>query len=227
MTPHIEGNRNRRGRYAILVILILALAANGVLGMRYLRYQDETSRLRAGMTKAQRERADAVVAAERHRLRVELELVRRQARGDKQLHLAVNVDSNRMVLERDGIVLREMPVKLGPERFRSAQGDSAISVQALGQRTIERVMRKGDSWDVPRSVFSDRGLPVPDDRRVRGALGEAALVLSEGIVVYAIPESGPLADTAYVMPGSVLVAEADLKALSANIRPGMSIYFYR
>jgi capsid protein len=37
--------------------------------------------LRAGMTKAQRERTDAVVTAERHRLRVEWELVRRQARG--------------------------------------------------------------------------------------------------------------------------------------------------
>jgi hypothetical protein len=227
MTSRLETNRSRRGRYAILTIIILALAANAVLAARYISYQDETSRLRAGMTKAQRERADAVVAAERHRMRVELELVRRQARGDRQLHLSVNVDSNHMVLERDGIVLREMAVKLGPERFRGAQGDSAISVQALGQRTIERVLREGDSWEVPRSVFSERGLPVPENRRVRGALGAAALVLSEGIVVYAIPESGPLADTAYVLPGSIQVDATDLKALSANIRPGMSIYFYR
>jgi hypothetical protein len=206
---------------------MLALVANAVLAMRYLRYQDETDRLRAGMTKAQRERTDAVVAAERHRIRVELELVRRQARGDKQLHLAVNVDSSRMVLERDGIVLRDMPVRLSPERFRGAQGDSAISVQSLGQRTIERVLRGGESWEVPRSVFSDRGLPVPENRRVRGALGAAALVLSEGTVVYAVPDSGPLADTSYVLPGSVLVDAADLKALAASIRPGMSIYFYR
>lgn len=227
MTSRLDTNKSRRGRYAILTIVILALAANAVLAARYMRYQDETNRLRAGMTKAQRERADAVVAAERHRMRVELELVRRQARGDKQLHLAVNVDSNRMVLERDGIVLREMAVKLGPERFRGAQGDSAISVQALGQRTIERVLREGDSWEVPRLVFTDRGLPVPENRRVRGALGGRALLLSEGIVVYAIPESGPLADTAYVLPGSVQLDAADLKALSANIRPGMSIYFYR
>ena len=227
MTPRVNREGNRRGRYAILVIVILSVAANAVLAARYFRYQDETSRLRAGMTKAQRERADAVVAAERHRLRVEFELIRRQARGDRQLHLAVNVDSSRMVLERDGIVLRDMVVKLGPERFRGAQGDSAISVQVLGQRTIERVLREGDSWEVPRSVFSDRGLPVPENRRVRGALGGPALVLSEGIVVYAIPESGPLADTAYVLPGSVLVDAADLKALSANIRPGMNVYFYR
>ena len=227
MTPRLDTRKNRRGRYAILVILLLALSANAVLATRYLRYRDETSRLRAGMTKAQRERTDAVVAAERHRMRVELELVRRQARGDRQLHLALNVDSSRMVLERDGIVLREMAVKLGPERFRGAQGDSAISVQALGQRTIERVLREGDSWEVPRTVYSERGLEVPENRRVRGALGGPALLLSEGIVVYAVPESGPLADTAYVLPGSVQVDAADLKALAASIRPGMSIYFYR
>ena len=227
MTPRLDTRKNRRGRYGILIILLLALSANAVLATRYLRYRDETSRLRAGMTKAQRERTDAVVAAERHRMRVELELVRRQARGDRQLHLALNVDSSRMVLERDGIVLREMAVKLGPERFRGAQGDSAISVQALGQRTIERVLREGDSWEVPRTVYSERGLEVPENRRVRGALGGPALLLSEGIVVYAVPESGPLADTAYVLPGSVQVDAADLKALAASIRPGMSIYFYR
>src|SRR4030095_5695337 len=133
-----------RGRIALLGFVVIALAANAVLLTRYFNYAQETNRLRAGMTKAQRERADAVVAAEQHRLRVELELVRRQARGDRQLHLAVNVDSNRMVLERDGIVLREMPVRLGAERFPGPQGDSVISVQVLGQRTIERVLREGD-----------------------------------------------------------------------------------
>lgn len=227
MTSRLDSDKNRRARNAVLVIVILALIPNAILAARYFRYRDETNRLRAGMSKAQRERTDAVVTAERHRLRVELELIRRQARGDKQLHLAVNVDSNRMVLERDGIVLREMPVRLGPERFRGAQGDSVISVQILGQRTVERVLDKGDSWEVPRSVFNDRGIPVPDSRRVRGALGDAALLLSEGTVVYAIPESGPLADTTYVLPGSVQVDAADLKALAASIRPGMSIYFYR
>lgn len=226
MNARVDADRKRRGRNAIFVIAILALAANAILVARYFRYRDETSRLRAGMTKAQRERADAVVQAERHRLRVEYELVRRQARGDRLLHLAVNVDSGRMVLERDGIVLREMAVRLGPERFRGAS-DSVITVQSLGQRTIQRVLNERDSWEVPRSVFDDRGLPVPDNRRLRGALGDDAIVLTEGTVVYAVPESGPLADTAYVLPGSVQVAAADLKALAASIRPGMSVYFYR
>src|SRR5262245_4741624 len=217
----------RRGRNAVFLIILLAAGANTILAARWISYRQETSRLRAGMTNAQRERADAVVTAERHRLRVEWELIRRQARGDRQLHLSVNIDSGHMILERDGVVLRDMPVRLGPERFRGATGDSAISVQVLGQRTVRRVFSAADSWDVPRVVFADRGIPVPDSRRIRGALGDDAILLTEGVVVYAVPESGPLADTSYVLPGSIQVAAADLKALSASIRPGMAVYFYR
>jgi hypothetical protein len=219
--------RARRGS-AIVAILVVALAANLILVLRYMRYREETDRLRAGMTNAQRARADAVVAAEKHRLRVEFELIRRQARGDRQLHLAVNVDSSRMVLERDGVVLRDMPVRIGPERISAGvRGDSAILVRALGKRTVTRVLSADDSWEVPSSVFEKRGIPVPEDRRLRGALGDKAIILGEGTVVYAVPESGPLADTSYVLPGSVRVSAEDLKALSASIRPGLSVYFYR
>jgi len=222
-----EVRRNSRGKNAVLVAIFLALAGNLILVTRYFRYKEETARLRAGMTTAQRERADVVVAAERHRLRVEFELIRRQARGDRQLHLAVNVDSGRMVLERDGVVLRDMSVRIGPERLPGARGDSAILVNALGQRTIERVLTGSDAWELPSTVFAERGHPVPDNLRVRGALGEDAIVLDDGTVVYAVPYSGPLADSSYVLPGSVQLAAADLKALSANIRPGMAVYFYK
>ena len=217
----------RRGRNAVFLIILLGAAANTFLAARYFRSREETNRLQAGMTKAQRERTEAVVTAERHRLRVEWELIRRQARGDRQLHLAINVDSGRMILERDGIVMREMHVQLGPERFRGATSDTSIAVQPLGRRTVQRVLKEGDSWDVPRTVFNDRDLPIPESRRVKGALGDNAIVLTEGTVVYAVPESGPLADSSYVLPGSIQLDSADLKALSASIRPGMSVYFYR
>jgi hypothetical protein len=46
-------------------------------------------------------------------------------------------------------------------------------------------------------------------------------------VIYSVPESGPLADTAYVLPGSVQAPAADLKAVSENIRRGMAVYFYK
>jgi hypothetical protein len=221
-------DRRSAGRYLVILVIIAAVLVNGVFLSRYLRYQQETARLREGMTNAQRERADAVVATERHRLRVELELIRRQARGDRDLHLAVNVDSGRMVLERDGVVLREMSVRLGPDRVPGATGDSVvISMETLGERTVERVLKAGDRWEVPASAFEARGLPVPEDRRIRGALGGEAIVLTEGTVLYAVPENGPLADTSFVLPGSVQIPSADLKALASNIKPGMSVYFYR
>ena len=216
-----------RGRNALIAFVVLALAANGVLLSRYLRYERETARLRDGMTRAQRERADAVVAAERHRVLTELQLLRRQIRGDRQLHLAVNVDSGRMVLERDGVVLREMNVRIGPDRIPGARGDSSIQVSVLGRRTVERRLSANDEWEVPPGIYQDKGLPPPDDRRVRGALGANAVILNEGIVVYAVPDKGPLADSSYVLPGSVQVSGTDLKALSASIRPGMPVYFYR
>ena len=220
-------NRNSLGRAAILAIVALAAAANLVLVTRYMNYANETERLREGMTKAQRDRADAVIAAEQHRMRVEFELIRRQARGDNKLHLAVNVDSGNMVLERDGIVLREMRVRLSGEAVPGTSGDSAITTQMLGLRTIERLLDAGDTWNVPRSVFAARGEPAPENTRIRGALGERAILLNDGTVVYAVPDDGPLADSAVVLPGSVQVDSADLKALAANIRPGMSVYFYR
>ena len=221
-------DRRSAGRYLVILIVIVAVLVNGVFLSRYLRYQQETDRLREGMTSAQRERADAVVTTERHRLRVELELIRRQARGDRDLHLAVNVDSGRMVLERDGVVLREMSVRLGPDRVPGARGDSVvISMETLGERTVERVLKAGDRWEVPAVAFEARGLPVPEDRRIRGALGDEAIVLTEGTVLYAVPENGPLSDSSFLLPGSVQVPSADLKALASNIKPGMSVYFYR
>ena len=223
----IRDRRLSKSGVFILVIVILALVANGILAAQYVRYQGETSRLREGMTKAQRERADAVVAAERHRMRVAFALIRQQARGDRELHLSVNVDSNHMVLERDGVRLREMDVQVGQERFMPPTGDSAISVSTLGKRTIRRILGPRDDWTVPATVFRDRGIEEPKDRTIRGALGDHAILLTDGTVIYSAPDDGPLADSSYVLPGSLKLAAEDLKAISENLRRGMSVYFYR
>jgi hypothetical protein len=211
----------------ILVVVILALAADAVLAARYVRYQDETARLREGMTKSQRERADAVITAERHRLRVSFELIRRQARGDRELHLSINVDSNHMVLERDGVKLREVDVQIGNRTFSPPTADSAISMTTLGERSVQRILGRTDPWTVPASVYRDRGIAEPEDRSIRGALGDFALLLTDGTVIYSVPEKGPLADSAYVLPGSVRAPAEDLKAMEANVRRGMSVYFYK
>ena len=59
-----------------------------------------------------------------------------------------------------------------------------------------------------------------------GALGAGAMILSGGTVIYGTPSAGPLADSAYVMPGAVRVGASDLRAIVPNITPGISVYFY-
>lgn len=206
--------------------LALLGIANIVLAATHLRYRREIDRLREAMTEAERRRVDLVVASEQHQMRVALELVRRQARGDRELHLAVEVDSGRMILERDGVVLRVMSVQIGPARAVGVPPDTVRLVAPRGARTVTRVLGANEAWEVPAWVFTARGLPIPADRHVRGALGSLGMVLSGGAVIHALPEAGPLADSAWVMPGAVRVAAADLRAIAPNVTPGMSVYFY-
>jgi hypothetical protein len=220
----------RRSYPGILATMAVALATmlilDGWLMYKRVRYEREVERLRGGMTAFERQKADMILAADEHRLSVMLELIRRQSLGDKRLHLGVAVDSGRMFLERDGARLREMPVQVGPEKTVGVAPDTVRMVRPRGTRTVERVLTADDSWEVPAWVYTDRGLAVPAERGVKGALGPAAVLLSGGAVLYAPPSAGPLNDPAYVLPGSVRAREADLRAILPNVQPGMTVYFY-
>lgn len=212
---------------AVLATLIaLFLVADVFLAMRYLRYRDETARLRSEMTDAERQQTDMIAASEDNRLSVMLELLRRQASGDRELHLSVSVDSGTMLLERDGALLREMRIEMGGERVVGSGSDTVRIIAPRGARSVERILGPRDGWDVPAWLFGDRGLAVPEDRRLPGVLGANALVLSGGTVIYALPDSGVLADSVYVLPGAVRLSRADLRAISPNITPGLTVYFY-
>jgi hypothetical protein len=210
----------------LLVVLVSMLAIDGWLVYQRVRYASEINRLRAGMTDQERRKADMVVAAEQNRMRVTLELMRRQANLDKDLHLSVAVDSGVMYLEREGALLREMPVDVGPEKRVGAAPDTLKIVAPRGARTVERVLGAKDRWEIPKWVYLDRGLPVPDDRTVVGALGPGAIVLSGGSVIYAHPADGPLSDSSYVLPGAIRARTQDLRAIAPNLTPGMSVYLY-
>jgi hypothetical protein len=88
------------------------------------------------------------------------------------------------------------------------------------------VLSGSEAWEVPGWVYLDRGLPVPEQRMLKGALGPAAVVLSGGLVVYAMPSSGPLNDSSYILPGSVRVSASDLAAVLPNLTVGTAVYFY-
>lgn len=220
----------RRSYPGILVTMAIALfaflAIDAWLIRKRVRYRGEIERLRAEMTGLERSRTDAILAREGNRLRIALELIRRQASIDKALHLSVTVDSGVMFLEREGAHLREMPIQIGPEKTVGVAPDTVRMVAPRGARTVERIIDEEGSWEVPAWVYADRGLQPSQERTIKGALGPAAIILSGGTVIYSMPSVGPLNDSAYVLPGGVRARAADLKAILPNLQNGMTVYFY-
>lgn len=220
----------RRSYPGILVTMAIALLGFLVIDAwlirKRLRYKNEIERLRHEMTGLERNRTDAILARDENRLRLALELIRRQSRIDKELHLSVTVDSGVMFLEREGAHLREMPIQIGPEKTVGASPDTVRMVAPRGARTIERIVDEEGSWEVPAWVYADRGLQPGAERTIKGALGPAAVVLSGGTVIYSMPSVGPLNDSSYVLPGGIRARAADLKAILPNLKNGMTVYFY-
>jgi hypothetical protein len=208
------------------IALVLMLAASGWLIYKRVTYQREIDRLRSGMTEAERKRTDMLMSSTKNRFQVMVELIRRQALGDKELHLAVTLDSSVMRLQREGAVLRDMPISVGPEKVVGTPPDTVHMAIPRGTRTVEKIIDASEGWEVPRWVYEDRGLAVPDDRTVKGALGPVAILLNGGTVLYAMPSAGPLNDSSYVLPGSVRLRAEDLRAIKPNLEIGMRVYFY-
>jgi len=227
--PAASGRRGAVALVVICAILLLTMAACDafVVGRRR-RYEGEIARLRASMSHLERERADALVAGERNKLLVAIEMVRRQTRLEPALHLSVALDSGAMYLERDGALLRSMPVEIGPERRIGVAPDTVPLAAPRGVRTVAAVLSDSTAWEIPEWVYVDRGVAVPpaESRRLVGALGPAAVVLDGGTVIYSQPAAGPLSDSTYVMPGAVRARAGDLRAIAPNLSAGMRVYFY-
>jgi hypothetical protein len=211
---------------AVIIVALGVIAIDGYLIYKRTKYRAEIQRLRAGMSEFEKRRADAVIASEEKQLQVMVQLLRRQARVDKEIHLAVSIDSAFMALEREGAVLRDMRVDVGPEKTVGASPDTVRITVPRGTRSVQRLLGARDGWEVPRWVYQDRDLPVPNARMVKGALGPAAIVLEGGTVIYSMPTTGPLNDSAYVMPGAVRAKAEDLRAIIPNVARGTKVYFF-
>lgn len=231
-TPREEPERRRRAATALVVSAVIALlmmgACDAFVVAKRRRYESEIARLRASMSQVERQRADALVAGERNRLVTALALARRQARIEPALHLSVALDSAAMYLEREGALLRSMPVEVGPERRIGIAPDTVVLAAPRGVRTIAALLSDSTSWEVPAWIYADRGHPVPDvaERTIPGALGPAAILLDGGTIIYSVPTAGPLSDPTYVMPGSVRARTEDLRAIMPSLAAGMRVYFY-
>jgi hypothetical protein len=211
---------------AVAVIIVGLLGIDGWVLYKRVAYQNEIARLRSGMSEFERRRSDAVTNTNEKRLAMMMELLRRQAKIDKEIHLAVAVDSSKMYLERDGALLREMGVEVAPGKLLGAGHDTVHMAAPRGTRTVERILGPGDPWEVPSWVYADRGVPQPAAQSLIGALGPVAIVLNGGTVIYSLPSVGPLNDSSYVLPGSIRVSAEDLRAVVPNLQQGTVVYFY-
>ena len=162
-----EGDR-RRGKWSdfrraypgfvfVLGIALFAmLAVDAWLLFKRVQYNHDVSQLRAHMTDAERQRTDAIVEAEQNKLRIAIELAKRQSKFDKRLHLNVSIDSSRMYLTREGAVLREMPVQFGPERGVSDSSSAPPAAIPRGERTIADLSDTKITLDGGAFIFSSQ-----------------------------------------------------------------------
>jgi hypothetical protein len=206
----------------IAVLLLTDL----VLAYKRVQYGWELARMRAAMTETERRRVDAIAASEENHLAIAVELARRQALGDTELHLAVDTANGLLYLERQGARLREMRVRLAPAATVGTPPDIVLLLPPLGKRSVARVVDGSYRWAVPEWLYIDRGWPVPGDRRIPGALGPLAIFLDSGAVLYSRPAEGPLSDVSYVLPGSVRAEAPELEAIREDLQPGMAVYFH-
>ena len=116
--------------------LMAMVAVDAWLIAKRVKYNHDVTQLRSHMTEAERQRSDLIVESEQNKLRIAIELAKRQAKFDKKLHLNVSVDSARMYLTREGALLREMPVQFGPERPASESSDAPPAAIPRGERTV-------------------------------------------------------------------------------------------
>lgn len=169
-----EGDR-RRGKwndfrraypgfvFVLGIALFAMIAVDGWLLFKRVQYNRDVSQLRAHMTDAERQRTDAIVAAEQNKLRIAIELAKRQSKFDKRLHLNVSIDSSRMYLTREGAVLREMPVQFGPERGVSDSSSAPPAAIPRGERTIADLSDTKITLDGGAFIFTSQTPKLESD----------------------------------------------------------------
>ncbi len=143
--------------------LIAMIAVDGWLFAKRVKYNQDVKSVRDHMSQAERERSDAIVQSEQNKLRIAIELAKRQAKFDKKLHLNVSVDSSRMYLTREGAVLREMPVQFGPELTPSESSDAPPAAIPRGERTVADLSETKITLDGGTQILSSPSAQLASD----------------------------------------------------------------
>jgi hypothetical protein len=211
---------------AMALGLAFLVALDVFLAFKAWQYGRQIQADRASMTATERARADALVESQAGRAALQEALVAQQAVKEKGLNLSVSLDEGTMDLQREGAQLREVRVQIGPEVTVGQPPGARKITPPLGRRQVAAVVDGSYAWEVPAWVWTQRGQAAPASRRIAGALGDVAVLLDDGTVIYSKPKAGPLADDSYVLPGGVRADADDLQALRPNLGPGIPVYFH-
>jgi hypothetical protein len=145
--------------------LVAMIAVDAWLVAKRVKYNHDVAELRSHMTDAEKQRSDGIVQAEENKLRIAIELAKRQAKFDKKLHLNVSIDSSRMYLTREGALLREMTVQFGPERAASPGDSTPPAAIPRGERTVadlsdDKITLDGGAYILTAKTAND-STPIP------------------------------------------------------------------
>jgi hypothetical protein len=177
--------------FTLLVGLGAMLSLDGFLILKRRAYNGEVVRLQSNMSAQERAKTAAIIGSEENKTRIALELARRQAKLEKALHLSIALDSGMFYLEREGAVLREMPIAFGPEA--KVGPDSIPVVIPRGETSVLKVGTEGIALDggtmiIPTeapSLAQDSTAIPPGNLRIRKADLEAIMPnLSPGMRVF-------------------------------------------
>jgi hypothetical protein len=139
------------------------IAVDAWLVAKRVKYNHDVAQLRAHMSEAERQRSDLIVQSEENKLRIAIELAKRQAKFDKRLHLNVSIDSSRMYLTREGALLREMPVQFGPERAAAESSSAPPAAIPRGERTVADLSAEKITLDGGVFILSSRDTQLAND----------------------------------------------------------------
>ena len=149
--------------FVLGLAVVAMIAVDSWLIFKRAKYNHDVAELRSHMTEAEKQRTDGIVKAEENKLRIAIELAKRQAKFDKKLHLNVSIDSARMYLTREGALLREMPVVFGPERAAAESSSTPPAAIPRGERTVADLSASKITLDGGAYILSSESTQLAND----------------------------------------------------------------
>ena len=144
-----------------------------------------------------------------------------------KFYLSVDTAQKKLRFHYGDTILREAEVQLGPERTVELPGEATKSwtfVPVKGSFTLEGKVAD-HSWEIPEWVYVMKGESPPEKLpTIRGGMGRYVLQLPSGYVIHSPPsDESPLEGP---KPGSIMVAEEDLRAIWPRIHKGTPVYIF-